>query len=362
MVYQENDNQSEIKSFVSLPVQIIDLENGVVVVRGCTEFKVIGNYASEAIRSIWAIASEGASKEDILSYFSAPDHETIINLIDKLIEKHILVSYAEKNLSSNTIESNMEIFYWHFGEQEKTATARLNEKVFVILGVNAISRQLAVSLKSAGLSKFSVIDYKASRNQRMFLDDKLKTEEWPDTLAQPEDYSSWTQSQPANDIDCIIATSDFASTPIMRDWNRFCVENKVDFLPVMLRKMVGNVGPFVIANETACYECLMARENTHFDDPVLQRKSELASFYGQAVSGFYPSMASILGDISALELTKFYSGVMRYKVGSLIEVSLLEPALRSRKVLRAPRCPVCSGAKKHASYSLQKSDFRPDKL
>ena len=70
-------------------------------------------------------------------------------------------------------------------------------------------------------------------------------------------------------------------------------------------------------------------------------------------------MASILGDLAALELTKFYAGVLRYKVGTLVEVSMLIPNLVTRKVLRAPRCPVCSKAMKWASHSTQKADYMP---
>ena len=42
-------------------------------------------------------------------------------------------------------------------------------------------------------------------------------------------------------------------------------------------------------------------------------------------------MASILGDIAAMELTKFYGGVLTARVGTLLKVNLLRPELARAK-------------------------------
>ncbi len=351
---------AESTALRALPAQIIEIENGVLIVRGCTEFKVIGERAMETVKQVWSMASEeGITKEAIQLQFAEPDRKAIDDLVEKFIEKRIFVPATSIDEPVNEAESSLEIFYWHFGTTEKKANEQINAKNFVIFGVNAISRQLASALIRGGIKNITVVDYTIARNQRMFENNTLKANVWPADLPQPLEYRAWTGEFDPEITDCVIATSDFASTQVMRDWNRFCIETSIHFFPIMLRKMVGHVGPFVIPGETACYECLMARENSHLEDYLLRRKSEQASFYGQSVSGFYPSMASILGDIAALEIVKFYSGVMRYTVGTLVEVSLLVPTLLTRKVLRAPRCPACSKITSHPANSLEKADFMP---
>jgi molybdopterin-synthase adenylyltransferase len=39
----------------------------------------------------------------------------------------------------------------------------------------------------------------------------------------------------------------------MRKWNDFCVRNDHAFLPIVLRDLIGYVGPLVIPHKTACY-------------------------------------------------------------------------------------------------------------
>jgi hypothetical protein len=54
-------------------------------------------------------------------------------------------------------------------------------------------------------------------------------------------------------------------------------------------------------------------------------------------------MARVAADIAAVDLLKHFSRTLPGgSAGRLIEADLMAPALRSRTVLRAPRCPVCS--------------------
>jgi hypothetical protein len=75
-------------------------------------------------------------------------------------------------------------------------------------------------------------------------------------------------------------------------------------------------------------------------------------------------MASILGDIAAFELTKFYSGVIpQWNVGTMIEVNLLATHLTTRKVLKVPRCRACSPVNSKAVVELVKPVIRtPDQV
>jgi hypothetical protein len=69
-------------------------------------------------------------------------------------------------------------------------------------------------------------------------------------------------------------------------------------------------------------------------------------------------MASVLGDIAAIELTKFYSRALPlWRVGVVMEVNLLAGRIDARKVLRVPRCGACSNLIRRSSTSMIKGSL-----
>ena len=76
------------------------------------------------------------------------------------------------------------------------------------------------------------------------------------------------------------------------------------------------------------------------------RATEAHAFFGQDVTGFVQPMARVAADLAAVDLLKYFSRVLPGGVaGRLIEADLMAPSLRTRTVLKAPRCPVCSPAR-----------------
>jgi len=51
--------------------------------------------------------------------------------------------------------------------------------------------------------------------------------------------------------------------------------------------------------------------------------------------------------------------VLTARVGTLLEVNLLRPELRARKVLKVPRCSVCSPLTRQSTISLERFSFLP---
>jgi thiazole/oxazole-forming peptide maturase SagC family component len=122
--------------------------------------------------------------------------------------------------------------------------------------------------------------------------------------------------------------------------------------------LIGYIGPLVIPSETACLECLKARQNSHLQDHVSRHAVEAVAFESQGYLGFHPSMAHILGDIAAFEVFKFCSGSLpSVNVGTLIEVNLLATRITTRRVLKVPRCPACSPLNTAPSVMAEKTSF-----
>jgi bacteriocin biosynthesis cyclodehydratase domain-containing protein len=349
---------------VALPLQVIGTDDGVILARGCVELKVAGPRAAEVVQAVLeATRGSGASCRDISESFAEPDRPAVVELVEELRKRRLLVPEDASAPPPAAGESALEVFYWQFGGRADRVLESLNSNRVTILGVNSISRQLASSLASSGMTAVEVVDFHVLRNVRFFSDiGGLDPGEWPARLAPPVGYDDWSSGLDVEELGCVVATSDFGGRHLMREWNEFCVFHRRHFLPVVLDRMIGYVGPFVVPGETACYECLRARENAAMDDPMLERATESAAFRRQAVNGFHPTMSSILAEIAALELTKLYSGVMPWKVGRLIEVNLLTVEMKGRKVLKLPRCPVCSPVNWRSSTSIDKTSFVPERL
>jgi molybdopterin-synthase adenylyltransferase len=345
----------------ALPVQFIEVSGGIIVKRGRAEMKIGGDRAAEVVRVILTAAASGASIEEICATFAAPDRTAVRELIEKFKVRRILVPANSGDLPTNVPEASVDIFYWHFGSRSSEVAEQLSRQRITIVGVNCISRRLATALASDGAHNVEVVHYPLLCNLRL-LDERgqLPSEEWPAPLAPPREYKDWWEQLDPKSLGCLVATSDFGGLHLMRVWNEFCVRNKRHFLPVVLQDVIGYVGPLVVPGETACFECLRARQNSHMADPQTERAPELYSFEGQTVAGFHPSMASVLGDIAALELSRFYGGWTPPRVvGTLIEVNLIAPELTARRVLKIPRCRVCSAQNQHTISSPYRNIFMP---
>ena len=188
-------------------VQIIETGDGVILKRGCTEFKVAGEGAAEGVKEVLAVAGNGgATREEIRKMFEPEAGPIIERLSEQLLDRRLLVP-CEGEDSPESPESHLDIFYWHFGEKTARVTERLNRRTLVILGVNYVSRQLAISLAASGVENFHVLDHPRLRILRLFDEaGALKADQWPASLKAPQD---WTDSLGSQSFDCLIATSDF---------------------------------------------------------------------------------------------------------------------------------------------------------
>ena len=337
------------------PVQVIEWEDGVILKRGCTEAKLAGEGILEAIQRIFEVtAGEGATREEMCALFSPPARKNVEDLIEHLVGRGFLDPKSDADAEKPDSEAGDDIFYWQFGASASSVREQLATTKILVLGVNYISRQLVIGLQNSGFAAVQVLDHPSLRNPRLFDgENKLRDGLWPSSLNSPE---AWSDDVKSSSFDCLIAASDFGTPQALLDLNQTCLDQGGSFLPIVLHNFMGQVGPLVIPKEGACFECLRSRQNANLDDPTIHRLIETVSVDRQDVQGFHPSMASILGEVSAFELTKFYSGVLgSLLVNGCIKVDLLAGKMTARKVLRIPRCPACSPLKVRPPTSASKS-------
>ncbi len=347
----------------AVPVQVVDHPEGVVLKRGCTEFKVMGKEARPVVNAILAaFTQEPRTIEDACGLFPAEFRAPVEQLVKKLVERRILIAATDAPGATPHLESHLDIFYWDLGTDRSAVSARLNEKRVAVIGVNYISQHLVRALAASDLKEITIIDFPVLRNQRLWAD--------PETPCGVEEftgrggvlsYEQWGAGLEENGLpDVVIATSDLGGAHDLRQWNEFAVANHLMFLPVVLRDMQGEIGPFVVPGETPCYECLRARQNSNLTNPADDRHTEYQAAQLQATAGFHPSMAAVLGDLAAMEVIKFLGGrLLSWRVGHLIDVNLVVPELKVRKVLRVPTCTVCGSRHSSPAVSLDKRSFIP---
>jgi bacteriocin biosynthesis cyclodehydratase domain-containing protein len=301
------------------------------------------------------------TKAEMLDLFMAEYHDVVGDLIDLLLEKNLFVEADDLGNDSRVNDSPLEIFYWSFGSDASVVTERLNTAKLVVVGVNEISRRLVTTLSETGVKNLTVVDDPMGRNVCFFdRENQLSPAAWPDSLPMPEEYETWGAEVDPGEIGCLVVTSDHGGQQFIRDWNQQCIDSNVTLLPIILRNLIGFVGPYVVPGESACFECFRARQNSHLDDPAAVRASEFRAYEGQKLNGYHPSMTSILGEYGAFELTKIFGrGISRYQVGTLVRVNMILPQVSTHKVLKLPRCPVCSSLNFRSAETPSKTTFMP---
>ena len=334
-----------MKKLCALPLQSIELDDGILLKRGNSILNVNGAGASKAVQIVLSsLAPPGATAEEIAQKFTGPDRKAVGQLVEKLIANRFVVTNDSQTEEFGN-ESHLDIFYWHFGETANSVAERLNKHRIAILGVNTISRQLGSTLSASGFNNFEIVDCPSLRNTRLPPTPGQDSQESRahSEVQTPKDFNEWKACTKPEDFDCLIAASDFGGQHLFKEWNRFCIQHKRLFFPILLQDQVGYVGPLVIPGQTACYECFLARQHSHRPVTLSGKKIDESACDGQAFIGFHPAMASALADIAAFELTKFFSDVVPgWNVGTMLEINLLTSRMTPRKVLKIPRCPVCS--------------------
>lgn len=356
-----NEDNNLAEKLRLLPAHLIAVDEGMVVKRGRLEIRISGEEAGVVLQVIAEeTARGGATVQDICNRFVEPDRQFVEDLIHYLKERRILVPAEDADNDDAPAETSQQIYYWHFGREYDEVSRTLGDVKIAILGVNYINRQIMRMLYASGYLQFKIYDVPHLRNTDLFDEEAgLLPAQWgSDNESMPIDEYDENVINPRN-VDCVIASSDYGSQHALRKWNELCVERGVRFLPILLKDLVGQVGPIVIPGETACLECFRLRQNSHMDNPAAQRAVELEGDKVQSVIGFHPAMTSILGDVAVMELTKLYALTPKWHINSVIEVNLLTSSMKPRKVLKLPGCTVCSNLHRRSSTTAAQFVFLP---
>lgn len=327
-----------------LGLQAVPYDGGVIIRRGNTRLVVRGEKAGELLDLLVARSAEGGGigLEEMKAETDPSRHQVLASLIKQLTAARLLVPSGDGRRILG--ERREDVFYWNHGTTLEATATNIEQVSLVVFGVNHVALPLLGNLRSCGFRSLTLVDHPALRNLDFFTDrQELRPEIAAAMSVKPRQFEEWQQrSEPP---DGQIVCSDFGGLALMRDWNRACVAARVLFYPIVLQDEVAYLGPLVVPGEGPCFECLWNRQNANLASPDLERAPEAHAFFGQAVSGYLRPMARVAADIAAIELLKFFGRTLPGgAAGRLIEADLMAPTLRTRNVLKVPRCPVCSPA------------------
>jgi hypothetical protein len=217
---------SSKERFFALPVQMIEVSDGIVLKRGGSEFLISGTNAAHAVKLVWKTATaHGISLPRLRRCFDRAAGPEVDALLKNLVERRLLVPTDNQTCPLSAHEDNLDSFYWNFGQSAKQVGQTLNRVRLAIIGVNLISRQLISSLASSNYHNFVLLDHPLHRNEKLFShSDRLKSGEWSPSLPQPQ---AWRPRFKCDELgDCIVVTSDFGGQQAFRNWNKFCLEGQ----------------------------------------------------------------------------------------------------------------------------------------
>ena len=135
------------------------------------------------------------------------------------------------------------------------------------------------------------------------------------------------------------------------DWCEYCISQGDHFLPILLDGDRGHVGPLNIPFRTPCLNCLRQRQNAHLTDSDLWRHYEKFSYSGQDIAAVHPLMVSILASSAAFEIVKYLKGIEYRLLSHILSIDYDHSSTAYEKVLKLPRCSVCSPLNRHNKIS-----------
>ena len=342
-----------------LDFQLLQHDDGTILKRGTVRVFIEGTGFEQAMSALVSAAtsSKGIRINDVLQKLPTEQQPVLLQLVDALKQRRFLVPF---DTEASETDSAQAVFYWNYGTTATAVGNSLAQVDLAIVGVNSISMAMISELRKSRFEEIIIVDHPLFRNLSMFDDEtqQLLPEYGESADFNIVSFDDWSDED--SFPECLIVCSDFGGLSLMREWNEFCVKESILFFPVVLQDHQAYLGPIVIPGQSPCFECAWSRQNSNLTNPLTERATEAASYFGQHCVGFLPPMATVAASFATMELIKYFSRALPGgNIGKMIEIDMLEPAVIGRKFLKAPRCPVCSGLSTRSTPATDSTVFMP---
>jgi bacteriocin biosynthesis cyclodehydratase domain-containing protein len=340
-------------------LQLITIDSDrVVLKRGVHEFMVRGQKIADAVAALLELLDGTKSREQIIASFSADQRAQIDQVLTALVARGFCSETREPAAEVEGAASDLQAaFYRNFGATARPTPERLAAATVVIVGVNGVTRSLVRSLLECGVGKLVLHRHPA-------LDNHLLPTHWAtgpsELLAQAggrlvvEEKKLDLSGLAGATLLC--AASDFGEAEALLEQNRMALAAGKPFLPMWLEEITGVVGPLNYPRETACLRCYRLRADSNdprYDVRRAVRRHITGDPEAAQSIGFLPPMASVVGEIAAMQVLACLGEFVPIDVvGRIIEIGLVSFHSAVRRVLKVPRCPDCSEQARRAPIAV----------
>jgi len=281
-------------------------EDVVVLKRGLTELKVAFPGAGDVVDHLVRRTTEGADPEAVVAEFH-PD-------VQPEVARVVAAFRARQLIHDRPVAEPADRFWLSMAPYAPEGRDRLACATVLALGTGAVADALAGALRSSGVAHV------------------VRT----GLAGEVSDVEA--------DLWC--AAADGPADPALLEVAGRAQRRGAVLVTTWLDELLIRVGPTAHPGDTACLHCYLLRLDAN--DPrrdlhrALRREAD-----GTDTAGHLPAIAEIAGRLGALEAVKQLSGLPVSTVGHVIELGLTPYCSDLRRVLKAPRCPTCSGVADH---------------
>ena len=347
--------------YKSLLCEVVAVPGGALLKRGLVESRIAGEGVAELCQLLLLLCrTEAASADELLSILlprmSGLDRAHFDRLLAHLIEIGVIVECADSSTLPQESEDSLSIYISNYaGETGKTL---LNESRVAILGISHLSLQLAAALSEGAVGHVKLVHI-------------------PELLSSQFDPATdWINQQGVEvsagfipivgkseigEANLVVGVSEDGIQAALRPWNSELVRARTPFLPILVNGETAEIGPFVLGNSGPCMECLRARQNSCSDDPANFRAIDYIAPDSAYVRARHPSMGAVAAHLACIQITKFLLRAQHdEQMAAMLRMDFRDMTIRSHRILRIPRCPVCSAGNERPARSILKSPFVPN--
>jgi len=318
-------------------------DDQIVLKRGIDELLLSGSGASAVVEAVLRMLDGTRNADEIARGVGGPLASDAASLVEKLRRRRMVVDgKVDEPPKDDVLQAR---FYANFTARPQQVMEELRTAHVVVYGLNFISRALVRSLLEMQVGHVTVVDDPVLGNALPgdWLDESVRRTSNVERLSVMGSHDAPSASEQTA---LVCATSDFGLADVLIDLNQTALQAGKPYLPAWLDDMLGYVGPLVYPFETACLRCYQLRVDAN--DPRYEVSNAVRAQMANSVearpgTGLLPCMASVLGEVAAIEVVKCLSGFAPADaIGRSIELNLVSFRSSVRRVLKVPRCPACS--------------------
>lgn len=337
-----------------------------------THFLLQGEIVTLVIWDLFDFLKAPRTLDDIIEKFG--------NVIDAGDLKEALIELEKKDVVERYMDApkeikfkekayfNRQLSFLNFykplpGKSNYYYFNKLRKSNLLLINLQDMGREMLLSLVHLGVNKIYVVDNKiVEKNETGFdntsfsdndvgktfcraVQDNLAIHSEFSTIEFHEiDIESPLFKDILEDVDLIVCASDYSQYNLNRKVNRIAFEKGKTILFVESDRFGGQVGPAVIPNENACFECYVNRTKANIDYPeqyenYIDHVDKTPNFTDfRTILPIYKSLANQ----ATIEIMKILSGYLYPKTyKGFIRFDFINNTQEFHNLLKLPYCNIC---------------------